>query len=73
MEEVIGLRGLENVGSLMDWGVKYKEVALTDEGSVDLAAIKAAITPGSYSPSTVFLVTATHYWCMRSMKPLTVK
>ena len=46
MEEVIGLRGLEDVGSLMDWGVKYKEVPLATDGAIDLDAIKKAITPG---------------------------
>ncbi|MEB3196598.1 MAG: methionine gamma-lyase family protein [Candidatus Sericytochromatia bacterium] len=44
LEEVIGLRG-EGQGSLADWGVSYREVALTPEGRPDLAAIQAAIGP----------------------------
>lgn len=44
LEEVIGLRG-ENQGSLADWGVRYKELALTESGQVDLEGLEAAIGP----------------------------
>lgn len=44
MEEVIGLRG-ENQGSLMDWGVKYRQIELTADGHVDLPALLDAIGP----------------------------
>ncbi len=44
LEEVIGIRG-EGNGSLADWGVSYREVALLPDGSPDLAAIRKAITP----------------------------
>ncbi len=44
LEEVIGIRG-EGNGSLADWGVKYREVALKADGSPDLLAIRDAITP----------------------------
>jgi len=44
LEEVIGLRG-ENQGSLMEWGVTYRELPLTPEGRVDLEAIPSALRP----------------------------
>lgn len=42
LEEVIGLRG-EGNGSLKDFGVHYREVALTAEGEIDLAAVPEAV------------------------------
>lgn len=42
LEEVIGLRG-EGNGSLRDFGVHYKEVALTEAGGIDFAAIPEAV------------------------------
>jgi cystathionine gamma-lyase len=44
LEEVIGLRG-EAQGSLAEWGVRYREVALLPDGTPDLEAIAAAIGP----------------------------
>ncbi len=44
LEEVIGIRGGGN-GSLKDYGVTYKQMELNADGSIDLAAVKAAITP----------------------------
>lgn len=44
LEEVIGLRG-ENQGSLMEWGVTYRELPLTPEGRVDMEAIPSALRP----------------------------
>ena len=44
LEEVIGIRG-EGNGSLADWGVGYREVALKADGTPDFDAIRAAITP----------------------------
>ena len=44
LEEVIGIRG-EGNGSLADWGVNYREVALGADGSPDLLAIRDALTP----------------------------
>jgi cystathionine beta-lyase family protein involved in aluminum resistance len=42
MEEVIGLRGVAQVGSLCDWGVVYKQLDMTPEGEVDLPAVTEA-------------------------------
>ncbi len=39
MEEVIGIRGEAGRGSLKDFGVKYEQVDLLDDGTPDLAAI----------------------------------
>lgn len=44
LEEVIGIRG-EGKGSLKDFGVKYKQVELKADGSIDLEALRAAISP----------------------------
>ena len=43
LEEVIGIRG-EGKGSLKDFGVKYKQVELKTDGTIDFEALKAAIT-----------------------------
>ena len=44
LEEVIGIRG-EGKGSLKDFGVKYKQVELKTDGTIDFEALKTAITP----------------------------
>ena len=43
LEEVIGLRGKGN-GSLADFGISYRQVELREDGSIDLEAVKRAIT-----------------------------
>jgi len=42
MEEVIGIRGKGN-GSLVDFGVKYKQVDLLENGSADLEGISKSV------------------------------
>ncbi len=42
LEEVIGLRG-ENQGSLADFGIKYRELSLTDQGTIDWEGLKTGI------------------------------
>ncbi|MEO1375412.1 MAG: methionine gamma-lyase family protein [Cyanobacteria bacterium J06635_10] len=42
LEEVIGLRG-ENQGSLIDFGVSYRQLNLTPQGTVDWQALSHAI------------------------------
>jgi cystathionine beta-lyase family protein involved in aluminum resistance len=44
LEEVIGIRG-EGKGSLKDFGVKYKQIELKPDGTVDLEALGTAISP----------------------------
>lgn len=46
LEEVIGISGTPGNGSLMDYGVEYGEVPLTDGGLPDLDAIAQAV-PGA--------------------------
>lgn len=42
LEEVIGLRG-EGQGSLIEFGIKYRELPLTKEGNVDWQALSQAV------------------------------
>lgn len=44
LHEVIGTRG-EGMGSLAEYGISYKSVELTEDGSIDEAALKKAIGP----------------------------
>lgn len=44
LEEVIGIRG-SGMGSLAEYGITYRQVALTPEGKLDLEAISAALGP----------------------------
>ena len=46
LEEVIGLRG-EGKGSLKEYGISYKQVELTPEGSIDYDALQRAIGPAT--------------------------
>ncbi|WP_449420375.1 methionine gamma-lyase family protein [Phormidium nigroviride] len=43
LEEVIGLRG-QGQGSLIDFGISYRELPLAKDGSVDWQALKSAVT-----------------------------
>lgn len=45
LQAVIGLTGDKN-GSLLDFGIQYKEVALTPDGKPDLPAIREAVKQG---------------------------
>lgn len=44
LEEVIGLRG-NHQGSLKDFGIHYRQLALTDAGEIDWVALSQAIRP----------------------------
>lgn len=44
LEETIGIRG-EGKGSLMEYGISYKQVELTADGRIDFDALKNAISP----------------------------
>lgn len=46
LEEVIGLRG-DNQGSLKDFGITYRQLNLTEDGSVDWGALAQAIAPST--------------------------
>lgn len=42
LEEVVGVRG-ENNGSLIDFGIDYKAISLTNQGQIDWQAVKSQI------------------------------
>ncbi|MBW4537312.1 MAG: methionine gamma-lyase family protein [Pleurocapsa minor HA4230-MV1] len=43
LEEVIGLRG-KNQGSLKDWHIDYRQLELTEQGTIDWSGLSSAIT-----------------------------
>lgn len=45
LEEVIGISGEQGNGSLIDFGVKYRQVELIDGSDFDIEEIKNALTP----------------------------
>lgn len=49
LEEVIGMRGTPGHGSLMEWGIKYREMDLAPDGGIDWEALKVAIVPGAFT------------------------
>jgi len=52
LEEVIGIRG-EGNGSLKDFGVLYDQIDLLEDGSIDLAAVEAAVYGAEHLPGRV--------------------
>ena len=46
MEEVIGLRGTPGHGSMREWGIRYRELPLTEHGGVDWNGLPAALHSG---------------------------
>lgn len=46
LEEVIGLRG-QGQGSLIDFGIRYRQLELTKEGSVDWQALSCGMSPNT--------------------------
>lgn len=47
LEEVLGSRGPPRAGSLRDRGVATRVVPLRGDGTVDVAALRAALRPGA--------------------------
>ena len=43
MQEVIGLTSRDQVGTLMEMGVQYSHVEMTDDGYIDVEALKTAL------------------------------
>ncbi len=57
MEEVIGLRGTQGHGSLLEWGVTYRELPLAEQGLIDWDALRTALTPRElWSPHSLPLL-----------------
>ena len=46
LDEVIGLSGEPGNGSLFDFGIKYEQINMTDDGRLDLAAVKTRLGSG---------------------------
>ena len=43
----MGIRGNKGEGSLMDWGVAYRENQLREDGSIDIQSLETLLnTPG---------------------------
>jgi cystathionine beta-lyase family protein involved in aluminum resistance len=40
LEEVIGLQGAKNTGSLIDYKVKYEQIDLLDGGGIDIPSVR---------------------------------
>lgn len=47
LEEVIGIRGKQDAGSLKDFGIQYSQVDLLADGSADLEGIRTTIHAGT--------------------------
>ncbi|XP_021726041.1 uncharacterized protein LOC110693211 [Chenopodium quinoa] len=45
LEEVIGKRDCDGIGSLKDFGIKYRELALAEDGGLDWDELTSAVTP----------------------------
>ncbi|KAH6778457.1 hypothetical protein C2S52_005992 [Perilla frutescens var. hirtella] len=45
LEEVIGIRDSNGLGSLKDFGIDYREVPLAEDGGLDWAALKISLKP----------------------------
>ena len=45
LEEVIGIRGEKDNGSLMDFGIKYIQVDLLDTGKIDIEGLRDVVKP----------------------------
>ncbi|KAL3647059.1 hypothetical protein CASFOL_008027 [Castilleja foliolosa] len=45
LEEVIGIRDSVNIGSLRDFGIKYREIPLAEDGGLDWDALRIALKP----------------------------
>ncbi len=55
LEEAIGIRGERGNGSLADFGIEYREVALNPDGSVNHAGIAAALKEYGQRVRVVFV------------------
>jgi cystathionine beta-lyase family protein involved in aluminum resistance len=49
LEEVIGRRGAAGIGSLLDYGIRFRSHALSDGGQLDVDRLAHSIVPGAHS------------------------
>lgn len=67
LEEVIGITGKSGDGSLADFGVKYRQIELTDEGSFDYKAVEKAIKENKERIKVVFIQRSKGYLNRRTL------
>ena len=70
LDEVIGISGEKGNGSLADFGVSYREIALGKDGGVDLDAIRKALeSEDAKKIKVVFLQRSRGYLSRRTLSP----
>ena len=47
LHSIIGISGEENIGSLKEYGVKYKQINLKEDGKVNIEAMKSILREDS--------------------------
>lgn len=67
LEEVIGICGNPGDGSLRDFGVSYRQIELTEQGTLDFPAIKNAIDTLGKSLKVVFVQRSKGYLNRRTL------
>ncbi|QAT40228.1 methionine gamma-lyase family protein [Clostridium sp. JN-9] len=66
LHSIIGISGNKNIGSLKDFGVKYKQIDLTSQGKVDFDGIRQALTTDA-SIKIVHIQRSTGYGWRKSL------
>lgn len=66
LHSIIGISGEENIGSLKEFGVKYKQIELTEDGKVNLSEMKRIINSDS-SIKLVHIQRSTGYGWRKSI------
>lgn len=72
LHNVIGISDNENIGSLKDYGVKYKQVDLTEEGKLNFVSIKNELEKDS-SIKLVHIQRSTGYGWRKSLLVAEIK
>lgn len=67
LEEVIGITGKSGDGSLADFGVKYRQIELTEDGSFDYKAVEKAIKENKERIKVVFIQRSKGYLNRRTL------
>lgn len=66
LHNIIGISGKKNIGSLMEYGVKYKQINLSEDGKIDFEAIRQALITDS-SIKIVHIQRSTGYGWRKSL------
>lgn len=67
LEEVIGITGESGSGSLKDFGVQYRQIELTDEGTFDYKAVEKALRENATKIKMVFIQRSKGYLNRRTL------